>query len=88
MSDITSNADDSQLAHAIVGMARSLRLTIVAEGVEEAQQLVQLAAYGCDQMQGYFFSPPVAADDFLQMLRAGRALDMASYAVVESASLA
>lgn len=80
VSDITSNPEDSELARAIVGMARSLRLTVVAEGVEDAQQLALLRAYGCDQMQGYYFSPPLTSEEFLDVLRSGRALGAAAAA--------
>jgi len=76
VSGITTNVEDSELAQAIVAMARSLRLTVVAEGVEEAQQVPLLRSYGCDQLQGYYFSPPVAADAFTEVLRSGRSLDV------------
>ncbi|HJV49946.1 MAG TPA: EAL domain-containing protein [Noviherbaspirillum sp.] len=80
VSDITHNPEDSELARAIVAMARSLRLTVVAEGVEDAQQIGLLRAYGCDQMQGYYFSPPLTAEEFVEVLRSGRVLDMAAAA--------
>ena len=76
VSGIATNAEDSQLAQAIVAMARSLHLTVVAEGVEEASQVALLRSYGCDQLQGYYFSPPVAADAFTDMLRDGRSLNI------------
>jgi len=88
VSDITSNPEDSALAHAIIGMARSLKLTVVAEGVEGQAQVRQLSSYGCDEMQGYYFSRPVEADGFLAMLHSGRTLDTASCTVVEDVSLA
>ncbi|QDZ28375.1 EAL domain-containing protein [Noviherbaspirillum sp. UKPF54] len=74
VSDITSKPEDSELARAIIAMARSLRLTVVAEGVEDAQQVELLRAYGCDQVQGYYFSPPLAPEDFADVLRSGRTL--------------
>ena len=88
VSDITGNPDDSALAHAIIGMAHSLDLTVVAEGVETPAQVRQLAGYGCDEMQGYYFSPPVDPDAFLAMLKAGRSLDTASLAIEGDVSLA
>jgi EAL domain-containing protein (putative c-di-GMP-specific phosphodiesterase class I) len=63
-------------------MAHSLRLTVVAEGVETAGQLALLAEHGCDVMQGYYFSRPVPAEDFGRMLREGARLDPAPRAVV------
>ena len=76
VSDITGNPEDSALAHAIIGMAHSLNLAVVAEGVETPEQVSQLSKYGCDEMQGYYFSPPVDPGEFLEMLRTGRSLDM------------
>jgi diguanylate cyclase (GGDEF)-like protein/PAS domain S-box-containing protein len=75
VSDITGNPEDSALARAIIAMAHSLDLTVVAEGVETPTQVRQLANYGCDEMQGYYFSAPVDPEEFLAMLRSGRMLD-------------
>ncbi|WP_136419319.1 EAL domain-containing protein [Herbaspirillum sp. ST 5-3] len=86
VADITSNADDSHLASAIVAMAHSLGLNIVAEGVEEAGQLTQLAGFGCDQMQGYYFSPPVEPNCFLQMLHDRKRLEVAGLEMMATAS--
>ena len=62
--DIEHNADDAAIVSALIGLAHSLRLQVVAEGVETEAQLAFLAGRGCDLMQGYHFSRPVAADDF------------------------
>ncbi|NYI42856.1 EAL domain-containing protein (putative c-di-GMP-specific phosphodiesterase class I) [Demequina lutea] len=48
----------------MVDLGHSLGLTIVAEGVENAAALEQLAAYGCDNAQGYYFSRPISVDAF------------------------
>lgn len=82
VSDITGNPDDSALARAIIGMAHSLDLAVVAEGVETPTQVRQLSNYGCDEMQGYYFSPPVDPDEFLAMLRSGRKLDTTTRAII------
>ncbi|MBY0241803.1 MAG: EAL domain-containing protein [Burkholderiaceae bacterium] len=66
--------NDCAIARAIVTMAQQLRQEIVAEGVETAEQMSFLRELGCDQLQGYLFSPPVPADDFAQMLREGKRL--------------
>jgi diguanylate cyclase (GGDEF)-like protein len=60
---------DRHLVEAIVGMARALGLTVVAEGVETEEQLEFLGQLGCDLAQGYHFSPAVAADEPLWMIR-------------------
>lgn len=72
--EVTHNPDDAALVDAIIAMAHSLRLEVVAEGVENAAQLAYLARRRCDQIQGYYFSRPVCAAQFGQMLREGRRL--------------
>jgi len=66
--NITEDADDAAIAAAIIALAQSLRLEVVAEGVETLGQAHLLAARGCRMMQGYYFSRPVPADEFTQML--------------------
>ena len=56
------------LVTAIVGLARNLRLAVVAEGVETAEQLEFLNTLHCDEWQGYLFSKPLPADDFAKLL--------------------
>ncbi len=62
--DITTNADDATIAVAIINMAHSLRLKVVAEGVETSEQLEFLRAHGCDEIQGYILSKPLPPDEF------------------------
>jgi PAS domain S-box-containing protein/diguanylate cyclase (GGDEF)-like protein len=76
--DLVSDPDDLAIARAVIAMAHGLRLTVVAEGVESPGQLALLAEHGCDEMQGYYFSPPVEADACAQMLREERSLPLAS----------
>ena len=66
--DIPGDADDSAITTAIIALARSLRLHVVAEGVETEAQRDFLAALGCNLMQGYLFSTPVPADEFARLL--------------------
>ena len=68
VSDITHSTDDAAIVHAIISLAHSLRLKVIAEGVETAQQLAFLRQHGCDQMQGYLFSRPLAAPAFEELL--------------------
>lgn len=74
--DITSNRDTRAIVEAIIAMAHRLKLTSVAEGVEQEDQLEFLRIQGCDEVQGYLISPPLPADEippFLKVLsdRAG-----------------
>jgi EAL domain-containing protein (putative c-di-GMP-specific phosphodiesterase class I) len=67
--DIPQDADDKAITEAIIAMGRSLKLTVVAEGVETLEQETFLHDHGCDETQGFFFSKPVAADQFATLLR-------------------
>jgi diguanylate cyclase (GGDEF)-like protein len=66
--DVAARADDAAITTAIIGMARSLGLKVVAEGVETEAQLAFLRGQGCDEAQGYYFSRPVAAEKLIEML--------------------
>jgi EAL domain-containing protein (putative c-di-GMP-specific phosphodiesterase class I) len=72
--DVTKSADDAAIALAIIRMAHSLKLGVVAEGVENAAQLAFLRRHGCDQMQGYHFSRPLTAPALEEFLRSGQHL--------------
>jgi diguanylate cyclase (GGDEF)-like protein/PAS domain S-box-containing protein len=67
--DIPGDADDAAITRAIIAMAHSLRLKVIAEGVETEEQLRFLRDLGCDEMQGYYFSKPLAEDEFLRLLQ-------------------
>lgn len=71
VSDIGRDKDSAALTQAIISMAQKLRLTVVAEGVENLKQLQFLQGSKCDEVQGYFFSPPVAAEAFAKLLIQG-----------------
>ena len=62
--DIGSDADDSAIAAAVIAMAHGLGLRVVAEGVERAEHLDFLRRHRCDDVQGYYFSRPLAAEEF------------------------
>jgi EAL domain-containing protein (putative c-di-GMP-specific phosphodiesterase class I) len=66
VSEIRVEAGGSAIVAAIISMARSLRLRVVAEGVETAAQLAFLQALACDEAQGFYFSRPVAPDEFVE----------------------
>ena len=67
--DITVDADDAAITVSIISLAHSLKLHVIAEGVETQEQLSYLRRHGCDEMQGYLFSPPVPAERFEELLK-------------------
>lgn len=67
--DTVTGSDAHLIAEAIIAMAHKLRLEVIAEGVETAEQCAWLKAAGCDYAQGYYFSAPVPAPDFAQLLQ-------------------
>jgi len=71
------------IAAAVVAMARGLRVRSVAEGVEDAATLRMLGSLGCDEIQGYYIAPPMAAREFEAWLTAGGATDLARLQVDE-----
>ncbi|KQU81641.1 MULTISPECIES: EAL domain-containing protein [unclassified Rhizobacter] len=72
--DVTSAPEDVSITRAVLNMAHSLQMKVLAEGVETEGQLNLLIANGCDMIQGFFFSEPVPAADIEQMLRENRRL--------------
>lgn len=73
---IPDDENDCAIAQAIVAMGKQLHQEIVAEGVESQAQMAFLRRLGCDQLQGYLFSPPITAALFEQMVRDGRRLPL------------
>jgi ActR/RegA family two-component response regulator len=69
ISDVATNPDDSAITAAIINMAKSLRLKVIAEGVENEAQMSFLRAHHCDEIQGYYFSRPLAVDKVADKLR-------------------
>ena len=66
--DITTDADDAAIAKAVIALAHSMKLKVIAEGVETEEQLGFLREQKCDQMQGYLLSRPVPADQLEKLL--------------------
>ncbi len=69
INDIHTNPDDAAIAGAIIAMARSLGLSVVAEGVENKEQAALLSTLGCDQVQGYYYARPLTVSAFTARLR-------------------
>jgi diguanylate cyclase (GGDEF)-like protein len=67
--EVAASRDDAEIVRAIVSLAHSLHLKVIAEGVETAEQLTFLRGLGCDQYQGFHCSPPVPADEFEHFMR-------------------
>ena len=69
--ELAYEPNSAAIARAIISLAHSLRLTVIAEGVETEGQLNFLRQHGCDEMQGFYFSRAVPATEFEQLLRSG-----------------
>lgn len=67
--DISTEQDDATIVVSIISLAHNLRLRVIAEGVETAEQLEFLRHHNCDEIQGYYFSKPVTATEMGQTLR-------------------
>jgi diguanylate cyclase (GGDEF)-like protein/PAS domain S-box-containing protein len=67
--DVAVNQDDAAITTAIISMAKSLHLKVIAEGVENEAQVSFLRAHQCDESQGYYFSKPLAVDKVADKLR-------------------
>lgn len=80
---MAQEADAAAIARAVIDLGHSLRLKVIAEGVETLDQLTMLRHYGCHEMQGYFYSRPIAAEEFALLLAEGRRLPAAEQAVGE-----
>ncbi|WP_456685218.1 bifunctional diguanylate cyclase/phosphodiesterase [Bradyrhizobium sp. P5_C11_2] len=67
--DLPQDSEDQAIAQAIISMGKALGMTVVAEGVENAEQEAFLRTHGCDEMQGFLISKPVAARQMAELLR-------------------
>lgn len=72
--NMVSNANDASITKTVILLGQSLSLKVIAEGVETAEQLAMLKEFGCDEVQGYFFSKPIPASDLEVLLQAGKLL--------------
>ena len=72
--DIAKTPDAASIAKTIVAMAHTLGLKVLAEGVENLEQMEMLKAFGCDEMQGFLFSRPVSPTEIGDMLRGEKTL--------------
>jgi EAL domain-containing protein (putative c-di-GMP-specific phosphodiesterase class I) len=65
--DATTDADDAAIVMAVIGLAHSLKLKVIAEGVESEEQLAFLRLLRCEEIQGFLCSKAVPADEFLRL---------------------
>ena len=61
--------NDAAIVRAIITLGHSMNITVVAEGIETADQLARLRAEGCDEVQGYYFGRPMPSDEFVELVR-------------------
>ncbi len=71
VNQMADNPDDAAIVSAVIGMAKSLRLRVIAEGVETAEQAAFLQDRQCDEGQGYYFFRPMAAEALTALLKTG-----------------
>jgi len=71
--DLPDDLDDAAITKAVIRLAHSLNLKVVAEGVENIEQIRELEKYDCDEIQGYYVSKPLPAADCARLLRAEQA---------------
>ncbi len=74
LADVPADSGNVAITQAIIAMARTLHLTVIAEGVETREQFNFLRARGCDEVQGNYFSPPLPFDQATTLLREGAAV--------------
>jgi diguanylate cyclase (GGDEF)-like protein len=70
--ELICNKEDAAITAAIIGLGRTLDLNVIAEGVETDAQVGFLQDHHCNEMQGYYFSRPIPAEEFAELLRAGK----------------
>jgi EAL domain-containing protein (putative c-di-GMP-specific phosphodiesterase class I) len=70
ISALTSSSEAAAVVQGIICLAHGLRLKVIAEGVETLEQMQFLRSYGCDQLQGFYLSPPLPAPAYEELVRA------------------
>jgi predicted signal transduction protein with EAL and GGDEF domain len=75
IADLPGDTDDAAITRGVIAMAHSLRLRVIAEGVETREQAEFLREHGCDEMQGNYVSPPLPEQRFMGLLQDSSATD-------------
>ncbi|MCP4486986.1 MAG: diguanylate cyclase [Gammaproteobacteria bacterium] len=81
--DICEDGNDKQIVKTLISMAHSLGLKVIAEGVEDQQQLDQLDEYYCDEIQGYLLSKPINSDEFMKFLQKPQYYEPSSNKIIQ-----
>ena len=68
VSTITAEQHDVAIVHAVIALARGLKMEVTAEGIETNEQLTRLRALGCDRGQGYYFARPLPSESLVSVL--------------------
>lgn len=84
VSDLTTNVSDATIAKAVISMAHSLNLRVIAEGVETKEQLLFLHGRACEEMQGYYFSAPISVEKMGRLIQENLALESWQVSVAQA----
>ncbi|WP_271409642.1 EAL domain-containing protein [Pseudomonas sp. Q1-7] len=76
VTDVLTEPDSASLARSMISIGHNLGIKVIAEGVEQVEQLGFLRAAGCDELQGYYYSPPLPPQACIQFLQDGAALSL------------
>lgn len=82
--DIVLHSDEAPIVASIIALAKNLKLNVVAEGVENYEQVRYLSAHSCNEIQGYYFSEPAPAEIIESLLKAGKKLESPHLKLVEA----
>ena len=85
--EMNAEGGDTTIVTAVIEMARSLKLRVIAEGVETLEQLQFLQARDCDEAQGYYIGRPIAAEQFAELLQGGIAVPMFQQSTIQQETI-